>query len=47
MRKKKVLHYPHIPNCLEMSQSVKSMVFWDFPKDIDIDRELEKWRRNE
>lgn len=37
----KVLQFPRIPSQLEMSQNVKDMVFWDFPKDIDIDKELE------
>ena len=30
-----------------MSENVKNMVFWDFPKDIDIDKELEKWHIND
>ena len=39
--KNKVLQFPRIPSHLEMSQNVKDMVFWNFPKDIDIDKELE------
>ena len=35
------LLFPHIPEDLEMSSKVRDMVFWDFPKYIDIDRELE------
>lgn len=38
---KKALQFPRIPKDLKMSQAVKDMVFWDFPKDIDIDKELE------
>ena len=41
METKATLLFPHIPEILEMSQNVKDMVFWNFPKDIDIDRELE------
>lgn len=39
--KNKVLQFPRIPSHFEMSQKVKDMVLWDFPKDIDIDKELE------
>ena len=47
MKTNKVLQFPHIPERLEMSENVKNMVFWDFPKDIDIDKELEKWHIND
>ena len=41
MERNATLQFPHIPENLEMSSKVRDMVFWNFPKDIDIDRELE------